>query len=645
MYKHPGVYIEEIPSGVLAIEAASTSTAAIIGPVGRGVVGEPELVTSIAQYARKFGELDDPTGSVRDLGDEVDYFGLAVNGFFGNGGTKAYIVRVAQEEASATVNLPHPTASDKAFVLTAKSPGKWANSLIVRLSTVDATATPDLTLGYELELGIERDGEFEILESFSGLGLADDSVQPLARTVTASSQLVEIVEKAASEAGDVTAKAQKSAVIDLSAPLELNGKALKIKVGSNEAVEIAFAEDTADLKRVAATIQAAMRGAKNDAGDLVSEDFVVRVGENDLTLISGKLGSDGTVKALSSEARDTLKLDAGSSQIDYPPTTLTKGSDLMEAFFSGGKNGLKAPSKAKYEAALTTLRDYRDASILLLPGRWWPGDGTRDGVIDAAIAHAEFMKNRMVVVDPPDPKRTTSSALTSAKQVKDHAFPTSTYTALYYPWLEVANPHYNAENAANKPKTFKVPPSAHAAGLWARIDVARGVWKAPAGLEATVRNAQGPNLLVGNDIQDNLNEWGVNCIRPVIGPPVIWGARTLATKAKPEHRYVPVRRVMIMIGESLYGALQAVVFEPNDHRLWASLRASVGDFMDGLHRAGAFQGEKASDAYFVRCGLGTTMTQGDIDAGIVRVVVGFAPLKPAEFVVVQIQQIVGQSAA
>ena len=99
-----------------------------------------------------------------------------------------------------------------------------------------------------------------------------------------------------------------------------------------------------------------------------------------------------------------------------------------------------------------------------------------------------------------------------------------------------------------------------------------------------------------------------------------------------------------MIGESLYGALQSVVFEPNDHRLWASLRASVTAFMDGLFRAGAFQGEKASDAYFVQCGLGSTMTQGDIDAGIVRVVVGFAALKPAEFVIVQIKQIVGQTA-
>ncbi|MEL6588008.1 MAG: phage tail sheath C-terminal domain-containing protein, partial [Pseudomonadota bacterium] len=181
-------------------------------------------------------------------------------------------------------------------------------------------------------------------------------------------------------------------------------------------------------------------------------------------------------------------------------------------------------------------------------------------------------------------------------------------------------------------------------GLWGRIDSTRGVWKAPAGLEASVRGTLGPKRLIGNAIQDNLNPEGINCIRSIVGPNVVWGARTRATKTKPEFRYISVRRTQNMIGESLYRALQAVVFEPNDHKLWSSLRGGVGDFMDGLHRAGAFQGAKASDAYFVQCGLGSTMTQGDIDAGIVRVSVGFAPLKPAEFVVVQISQKVGQAA-
>lgn len=119
---------------------------------------------------------------------------------------------------------------------------------------------------------------------------------------------------------------------------------------------------------------------------------------------------------------------------------------------------------------------------------------------------------------------------------------------------------------------------------------------------------------------------------------VIWGARTLATNAEPPWRYIPVRRTAIMIEQSIYNGIQWAVFEPNDHRLWSSLRVNVGAFMDNLFRAGAFQGEKASDAYFVRCGLGDTMAQDDIDRGQVIVVVGFAPLKPAEFVIVRIQQ-------
>jgi len=128
---------------------------------------------------------------------------------------------------------------------------------------------------------------------------------------------------------------------------------------------------------------------------------------------------------------------------------------------------------------------------------------------------------------------------------------------------------------------------------------------------------------------------------PGVGP-VIWGSRTLATKAHPEWRYVPVRRTAIMIEQSIYEGIQWAIFEPNKHSLWSSLRANIDSFMNGLFRAGAFQGEKALDACFVRCGLGNTMTQGDIDRGQVIIQVGFAPLKPAEFVIVSIQQRVGQ---
>jgi len=359
--------------------------------------------------------------------------------------------------------------------------------------------------------------------------------------------------------------------------------------------------------------------------------------------MSGLVGAAGAVTAAAPSSGDSaltrIALNAPST-LALPLTSLSAGGTI-EAWFSGGADGEDEPDISEYVSAYTTLRDYRDVSILLLPTLNWV-EGGDNSIIQRAVTHCEFMKNRMIVVDPPNP--VGSNKLETPKDVKDLGATTSPYAALYYPWLEVSNPHYDPDTAANLPRTFAVPPSAFGAGMWARIDGTRGVWKAPAGLEATVRGSIGPNVLIGNDLQDNLNEWGVNCLRAIIGPPVIWGARTLATKTKPEFRYVPVRRTQNMIGESLYGALQAVVFEPNDHRLWGSLRASVGAFMDTLHRAGAFQGEKASDAYFVRCGLGSTMTQADIDAGVVRVVVGFAPLKPAEFVVVQIKQIVGRTA-
>ena len=239
----------------------------------------------------------------------------------------------------------------------------------------------------------------------------------------------------------------------------------------------------------------------------------------------------------------------------------------------------------------------------------------------------------MVIVDPPQ-----KTLLQSANDVAGFGPPTSEYSALYYPWMQVVNPNYDKEKNNTVPTLYYIPPSGFAAGLWARTDGVRGVWKAPAGLGATVSGALRTEYLVGSDQQDQLNPEGINCIRKILTQPVIWGARTLATRAVPEKRYVPVQRTTLMIKESVYQGIQWAVFEPNDHNLWASLRLNIEAFMDGLHRAGAFQGEKASDAYFVRCGLGQTMTQGDIDAGRVIVEVGFAPLKPAEFVIVRLSQ-------
>jgi phage tail sheath protein FI len=207
--------------------------------------------------------------------------------------------------------------------------------------------------------------------------------------------------------------------------------------------------------------------------------------------------------------------------------------------------------------------------------------------------------------------------------------------------VEVSNPFFKPGNGGRP--TIPVAPSAFAAGMWAKIDGRRGVWKAPAGVETSLLGVAALQFNVGDGDQDQLNPLGVNALRKLPGfGHVIWGTRTLSTKANPEWRYIPVRRTAIFIEESVYGSIQWAVFEPNDHKLWSSLRGNIDAFMNGLWRSGAFQGEKASDAYFVRCGLGDTMTQADIDRGQVIVIVGFAPLKPAEFVIVRIQQKVAQ---
>jgi phage tail sheath protein FI len=182
------------------------------------------------------------------------------------------------------------------------------------------------------------------------------------------------------------------------------------------------------------------------------------------------------------------------------------------------------------------------------------------------------------------------------------------------------------------------------AGVMARTDTQRGVWKAPAGLDASLNGTQGLQASLNDAENGTLNPLGINCLRsfPAAGK-VVWGARTMrgADQMADEYKYVPVRRLALFIEESLFRGTQWVVFEPNDEPLWAQIRLNIGSFMHNLFRQGAFQGQSPKDAYFVKCDKETT-TQNDIDLGTVNIVVGFAPLKPAEFVVIQLQQIAGQ---
>jgi phage tail sheath protein FI len=268
-------------------------------------------------------------------------------------------------------------------------------------------------------------------------------------------------------------------------------------------------------------------------------------------------------------------------------------------------------------------------NLLCLPGV------TDAGTLNKAIAYCK-PRRAFVIIDPP-------SGLLAADMVKDITGPNlskgddGTYAAIYYPWVKAPDP-------LNNGKLTSYPPSGMIAGLYARTDSARGVWKAPAGTEANLVGVQGIDYVLTDGENGSLNPLGVNCLRifPVYGA-VCWGARTVsgADALASEYKYVPVRRTTLYIEESLYRGLKWVVFEPNDEPLWAQVRLNVGAFMHDLFRKGAFQGQTPKDAYFVKCDNETT-TQNDINLGILNVIVGFAPLKPAEFVIISIQQIAGQ---
>ena len=230
----------------------------------------------------------------------------------------------------------------------------------------------------------------------------------------------------------------------------------------------------------------------------------------------------------------------------------------------------------------------------------------------------------------------TDTVATVIDSLADRSGADAINSALFFPWLKAPDPLQQ-----NAPRAF--PPCGFVAGVFARTDAARGVWKAPAGVDARVVGATGLTITIGEADNERLGRRAINCLRsfPDAGI-VVFGARTLAGSDDrgSEWKFIPVRRMALFLEESLFRGTQWAAFEPNDEPLWAKLRASAENFMLGLFRQGAFQGATPDKAFFVKCGRDTT-SQADIEAGIVSIVIGFAPLKPAEFVVIDIRQITG----
>ena len=365
-----------------------------------------------------------------------------------------------------------------------------------------------------------------------------------------------------------------------------------------------------------------------------------------LLLTSGEAGTSSSVQVLNGTNENVatllkLGLTNGGHEVNgaavlRPANSATPATEyhLGDALVSGnvfsfvpGDDG-SLPGDVEHKNGLNALDTIRDVNIVAVPGI---------GSLDVVAAGANYCALRgdcFFVADT----NSTDDTVAEAQSFMNGLTVKNSYGALYYPWLRMADP------SGVSPTPIAVPPSGFVAGMYARIDSTRGAWKAPAGTEANLAGAVGLLADTTDSQQDFLNPIGVNVIRqfPASGI-VIWGARTLATRSDAEYRYVPVRRTAIFLEQSIYNGIQYAVFEPNDAGLWASLRLNIGAFMLLQFRAGAFQGRTPTDAFFVKVDE-TTTTQQDIDAGVVNILVGFAPLKPAEFVVLQLTQKAGQPA-
>jgi phage tail sheath protein FI len=315
----------------------------------------------------------------------------------------------------------------------------------------------------------------------------------------------------------------------------------------------------------------------DDSGGLPTETTVVMPLEN---------GSDGTLPIV---------------VVDYQ-----QGAGTLEP---GGRQGLSA------------LNDVDEVAVLYAPNA--------SDIVDlpaALIGACETLKDRFAIIDAPKGESTVAN-------LKPRDNYSTMYAAYYYPWIKV----YDPLTRLYKP----VPPGGHIAGIYARSDIDRGVYKAPA--NEKVNGAKDLEFHIGKGEQDILNPRGVNCIRAFSGRGIrVWGARTLSSNSL--WKYVNVRRLFIYLEESIEKGTQWVVFEPNDEKLWARVRQTVNHFLTTVWRSGALMGSTPEEAFFVKCDR-TTMTQSDIDNGRLIVLIGAAPVKPAEFVIFRIAQWQGGSAA
>jgi uncharacterized protein len=761
---YPGVYIQEVSSGIRTITGVSTSIAMFVGRTERGILNRPTLIFNVSEYVRSFG-----------AGTRESEMAHQVRQFFTNGGTQAYIMRIASGASEAAVNLLNADG-DTVLEVTAKEAGTEGD--LLRIEVDYDTAEPEKTFNLRAFRFID-DGTGGFLEQdqevFSNLTMDATAARYAPDVVTQGSRLVALDDPG--EAGRVPGVLVGGLALGANPATELAAiiagghNMLRISVaGTPENIDLTGVADVAGIAgaindQFGSTVTAAAEAfggrhflvLRNDSdNDLTVEptgapanDFAAAVqlgtangglefgadslrrplpngsfsaydGANlgnlgDLAVLTQAdiiaVSVDGTaltgidlvttdatelmVQGLAAPGAFTLnnlreklqqlvlqfnaranatpdfdwamelqglrvviKATAGNANrgVGVPVATtpdVTLGGAIETAntrYYSlgpsgagnfqtgglGGDDGAK-PLPADYATAFENIDRSVDLFNLLILCRDANDVEDRAAVWGPASVFAQ-QRRAFLIVDPPagwnsisDVTSGTPHNIGTLRQglVKDHA-------AIYWPRVRIVDPATALR--------LHIDPSGSIAGVAARIDGSRGVWKAPAGLEAGIRGIVGSEHMISDPENGVINPQAVNAIRVFPSGIVSWGARTMDgfdNSANSDYRYVPVRRLALFLEESLYRGLQFAVFEPNDEPLWAQIRLAAGAFMNNLFRQGAFQGQKASDAYFVKCDAETT-TQNDINLGIVNVVIGFAPLKPAEFVIITIRQLAGQ---
>ena len=522
---HPGVYVSEVPSGARSIEGAPTSTTIFVGETERGPLG-PTKIKSRSDYERWFGgyfrvrdDVSPPDGPTRVL------TAYAIDGFYQNGGSTAYVLR-AMDDGGLAGPIDTATRED----IEASSPGLWGNS--VSVAFLASSGADDDRFRIAVVYESPETGERRLVESWDRLSTDPEDenyvVDVLKRSlyIRWSEEAVPPVAPVLDVFGSPPTDPEESDIVDSVAVPLIDGAGGGGALTAAEYAEI-LAEGLAGV-----------------------DDAALLVASCDALLSSA---------TTSSQYRDFVDQFVG----------FAEGRPRQDIFFVGD-----------------------------LPGERTAGDPT--------------------------------SATTLAVADKD-ALTSSNFAGMYWPHLVVGD----LVGVGRNP-TITVPPGGYVAGLFARTDSRRGVFKAPAGTEATLAGTIAIEHQLNDLHSDELNPKGVNALRQIPGAGrVVWGARTMISSS--EWRYVPVRRTAIFLRTSIYNGIQWAVFEANAEPLWASLRASIGGFMETQFRNGAFAGRTRDDAYFVKVDA-TTTTDIDQAAGIVNILVGFAPLRPAEFVVVKLSQ-------